>query len=337
MSMAKRPHSNHSKSKQAKTNQPSSTGDQNSLTESQGDTPVNTTKNTPPKHKPSKAADKKSAYKTERQPNLGLIALAAVGLAITSYLTGVAWLDEAPAFCSTGSSCDVIQNSRWSTVLGLPLALWGFGLYAVIAFLAFRPASAIKRWKQIWSVSLLGVVLSVYLTLVGFISLDAICAWCLASLIVISAIFIANAVYRPTIAPEMPWWNWNLNSGIAALVAVVVIHLYYNSDILQAPQDPQMVTLVAHLQSTGAKFYGASWCTSCQRQKKIFGALAKDLPYVECSPFGRSGAPATECTIKGIDNFPTWIIKNKPTVGVLEPEELARLSGFVWKKDSDGE
>ena len=36
-----------------------------------------------------------------------------------------------------------------------------------------------------------------------------------------------------------------------------------------------------YLKETGAKMYGAFWCSHCEDQKETFGAGASDLPYVE--------------------------------------------------------
>ncbi|MBI2452738.1 MAG: hypothetical protein HYV55_00700 [Parcubacteria group bacterium] len=55
------------------------------------------------------------------------------------------------------------------------------------------------------------------------------------------------------------------------------------------------------LQDKGAVFYGASWCSHCQKQKAMFGKSAKYLPYVECSENGLA-----LCIEKKIDGYPTW-------------------------------
>jgi uncharacterized membrane protein len=272
-----------------------------------------------------------------RSPNKPVLALAIVGMVITGYLTGAAWWDSAPAFCAQGSSCDLIQGSRWSTVLGLPLALWGFLTYALIAFFAYTPMSRLQRWQRLWYVSLFGLAISLYLTFVGLFALNAVCVWCLASLAILSAIFALTVSRKPPSAPGMPWWNWLLNSGIVVLVAVGGLHIYYNySHVFRPPQDPRLEALAQHLEETGAKYYGASWCVNCQQQSALFGDAADELPYIECSPGGRSGRVAFACVQQNIESYPTWIIDGERFVGVIQPQELARRSGFDWENAGEG-
>ena len=57
------------------------------------------------------------------RPDAWVLALAAVGLLLTGYLTLAAWGGDAPALCAEGGGCDVVQGSRWSRLMGLPMAL----------------------------------------------------------------------------------------------------------------------------------------------------------------------------------------------------------------------
>ena len=64
-------------------------------------------------------------------------------------------------------------------------------------------------------------------------------------------------------------------------------------------------TFAQCIADSGAKFYGAYWCSHCQSQKKLFNN-SKKLPYVECStPNGQ--AQVQECIDKKITSYPTWI------------------------------
>ena len=89
-------------------------------------------------------------------------------------------------------------------------------------------------------------------------------------------------------------------------------------------------TLAEHLKEKGVLFYGASWCPHCQEQKRLFGASAKRLPYVECNLAGPNAPQASACTQAGVDTYPTWFINGRRyAVGqVLTLAELANATGF---------
>jgi len=264
-------------------------------------------------------------------PELIVLGLAGLGLLITGYLTVVAWLGGGVAFCAEGSGCDVIQQSRWSVVFGMPVALWGFLTYALLALIAWRMPARLKRWQRLWVISLIGVCISLYLTVVGVVALASVCGWCLASLATITAIFVRVVLSRPESAPApgLAWSHWGLNTGAVALLAVGILHVYY-SDLLMAPEDPRLTALALHLDETGAKYYGAYWCPSCAQQRRLFGRSADHLPYVECSPEGRNGPRAMACVVEEISGYPTWVIGGQRIQSLLTPDELASYSGFVW-------
>jgi thiol-disulfide isomerase/thioredoxin len=95
-----------------------------------------------------------------------------------------------------------------------------------------------------------------------------------------------------------------------------------------APVENASVTAFATcLKEKGATFYGAFWCPHCQAQKKLFGASAKDLPYVECStPDGQAQLPI--CKEKNISSYPTWVFADGTiSTGELTFEQLAEKTG----------
>ena len=265
-------------------------------------------------------------------PDRVVLALAFVGMLLTAYLSVVAWRGGGAAFCTAGSGCDVVQGSAWSRLFGIPVAAWGFALYALLTWTAWRPATTrLRRWRGLWRLSLVGVAISLYLTLVGVFVLEATCPWCLLSLATIAAIFATVALRRPEGAPGATWASWLLGSGLVALGLVAVLHVAATGS-WQRPADARLLALADHLQQAGVRYYGASWCVNCQRQSKLFGAAAERLPYTECSPDGRSGGVAFECTTAGVTSYPTWVIGGQPYTGVIEPERLARMTGFDWER-----
>jgi uncharacterized membrane protein len=100
----------------------------------------------PSPEKPSRQEKRAEQKKKKRQPvlkkrenpNWPLTALAVAGMMLTAYLVITSWLDQAPLYCDEGSSCDIVQQSRWGTFLSLPTAFWGFLTYATLGHIGYR-------------------------------------------------------------------------------------------------------------------------------------------------------------------------------------------------------
>ena len=86
--------------------------------------------------------------------------------------------------------------------------------------------------------------------------------------------------------------------------------------------------LAEHLVAQNVKFYGAYWCSHCQNQKSLFGAVAATkLPYIECDKNGEN--PQRQlCKDKNIQMFPTWVINGKYLTGTRDLIEIATLTGY---------
>jgi len=76
--------------------------------------------------------------------------------------------------------------------------------------------------------------------------------------------------------------------------------------LIMAPIKPgKLDSFASCIKNSGATFYGAFWCSHCQKQKAMFGRSSKLLPYVECSASdGKS--QLLICTEAGISGYPTW-------------------------------
>src|ERR671914_319064 len=148
------------------------------------------------------ATNKKSNTKATPQaslrggPNWPLFILSVLGMAMSAYLTYSAWQGQAVAGCTVGSACDVVLNSRWATLFGMPTSFWGFLTYALLAAIAWNKRVA-AQWRFAWVVSLFGLLYSLYLTSVSFFELQAACPYCLASLGLMAVIFFVFPFPRP--------------------------------------------------------------------------------------------------------------------------------------------
>lgn len=261
------------------------------------------------------------------------VALTGAGLLLTAYLTVTKWFGAHAAYCGAGSDCDVVQDSRWSMLLGLPLSFWGFLLYVALLAYLWRLRRRPSAWIRAISLAVFGFGLSVYLTVISVFVIQAVCVYCLTSFALITAILGLLVVARPVNLQEFRWAPWAASSVGATAVFVTVMHLHYSGifNPTAGPEQPFLKELASHLDATGAEFYGASWCTRCEDQKSMFEASAHRLPYVECSPDGRQGLQTLACVTQNIQRYPTWIIAGRRHEGILTPPTLARLSEFDWQ------
>jgi uncharacterized membrane protein/glutaredoxin len=256
--------------------------------------------------------------------------VSSLGIALTGYLSWTAFSGAAVQGCSAGGGCDIVLTSRWATLLGLPTALWGLVAYIGLAAIAFV-RRADKHWSYAWTAVLFGVCYSVYLTVVSLTILESTCPYCLTSLGLMTATAALVVLQRP---PEMAHRSWvGLVAGRGALAAMVILLLHANYVAPQAepagPEDPMTRALAEHLTEEGVLFYGASWCPHCQEQKRLFGASASRLPYIECSPAGPNTPQSPSCNRAGVQSYPTWVIDGRAIVGeVLSLAQLATATGF---------
>ena len=107
------------------------------------------------------------------------------GLLVSGYLSYLK-LAAAPSVCvqSGPFNCDVVLNSRYSELAGIPIAWLGFAVYLIIALLSFgedRIAPLREYGKLIvFGVALFAWLFSMWLVYAQFVLLGALCPWCLS-------------------------------------------------------------------------------------------------------------------------------------------------------------
>jgi uncharacterized membrane protein/glutaredoxin len=256
--------------------------------------------------------------------------VSSLGIALTGYLSWAAFGGGAVRGCSAGGGCDIVLTSRWATLLGLPTAAWGLLAYIGLAGIAFV-RRVDKHWSYALTASFFGVCYSVYLTVVSLTILESTCPYCLSSLGLMTATLALVMFQRPPQTARRSWLRLVAGRGALAALAILAVHASYVTPRAEptGPEDPMTRALAEHLSKQGAVFYGASWCPHCQEQKRLFGASANRLPYVECSPAGRNAPQSATCNRAGVQNYPTWVINGRTIVGqVLTLAQLGDASGF---------
>jgi uncharacterized membrane protein len=119
---------------------------------------------------------------------LALLALA--GLMLSAYLTLFKLGYIGHLACGLGS-CERVQTSRWSVLLGIPVAAWGAAFYFVVlatAVVGTQPKFADTSGIS-WVLAGLtgwGVLFSAYLTAVELFVIHAICEYCVTSAVLVT-------------------------------------------------------------------------------------------------------------------------------------------------------
>lgn len=124
--------------------------------------------------------------------------LTVAGIGIASYLTYVKLFAIKP-YCAGVGDCEAVQSSPYAELFGVPVAIWGLLTYLVLLALIL-----VKRsdWRElghpagmaVFLVTLVGVIFSAYLTYLEIAVIRAICPWCVASAVVMTALFILSII-----------------------------------------------------------------------------------------------------------------------------------------------
>ena len=138
----------------------------------------------------------------DRQPLGGtrlrtaVAAVAIAGVAVSSLSLYHHFSPSKTSFCDFGEAfhCDIVNRSRYSTVLGIPVAVIGICGYVLILALATIYRNKSETPFVLLIVSLAGLAFSLYLTYIEKFVLGVWCILCLTSLVLIlSAAILSGA------------------------------------------------------------------------------------------------------------------------------------------------
>lgn len=132
--------------------------------------------------------------------------LSLAGLFISAYLYLYKIGRIGSLACGNGG-CETVQLSRWSQIGGVDVALIGVLGYAGLVGLglaSLQPGLAARRWPATLLAILagFGVLFTLYLTYLELFVIHAICWWCVASGVIIAAIFLVALLDRRRSLPD---------------------------------------------------------------------------------------------------------------------------------------
>lgn len=272
--------------------------------------------------------------------------IAGLGMIVTGYLTFHAFGDQSVA-CPT-ADCDIVLNSPWAKIFGLPLALFGFIAYGGMFSLSLGPLALNNpeqkdlrqklenlTWLFLFIGAVAMTVFSGYLMYVLTTAIKAACLYCIAS-----AAFSLSFLGLTLTGRDWPDRGQLFFTGLIVIVMTLIgtlgVYNFRTADVDTGPgipivntSGPAEISLAKHLTQAGAVMYGAYWCSHCHDQKELFGKTAfSQINYVECDPGGQNPQPDL-CRAKNIQGYPTWEIAQTNHSGTRSLPELANLSGYA--------
>ncbi|KAF3321143.1 thiol-disulfide oxidoreductase LTO1 [Carex littledalei] len=282
--------------------------------------------------------------------------LAGLGLLETGYLSYLK-LTNSNAFCPIGGgNCGDVLNSDYSLVFGIPLPFVGTVAYTAVTLLSLQQLGIFSipginktdgRLLLIGTTTSMATASAYFLYLLSTKFAGTSCSYCLTSAILSFTLFF---ITLKDYGLEKIGKLLGLQLAVAGVVIASLTSTYssivpqsqsaeeftlerYETEITKE-STPFTIALAKHLQSIGAKMYGAFWCSHCHEQKEMFGKEAmKILDYVECFPngAGKGRTMSLDCALVGIEGFPTWVIKDQVLSGEQDLSTLADASGFIYQ------
>ncbi|HVN55616.1 MAG TPA: vitamin K epoxide reductase family protein [Anaerolineaceae bacterium] len=125
------------------------------------------------------------------------IVLSIIGLGVALYLLSIK-LTPVPPYCFGLGDCETVNTSKYSEILGIPIALLGGLAYAtILALLLLETGSSlIGKWGILveFGMTLGGTLYSAFLTFLEVAVIKAICPYCVTSAIVMTLLFVITII-----------------------------------------------------------------------------------------------------------------------------------------------
>jgi uncharacterized membrane protein len=123
--------------------------------------------------------------------------LVVIGIGVSGYLSYVKLADER-LICTQSDTfqCDVVQNSAYAEMFGIPIAYLGLGTYLVIGVLLLLEDRLVILHENdlliVFGIVLFAFVYSIYLVYLQGWVLQAWCQWCLTHEVNMTILFIVT-------------------------------------------------------------------------------------------------------------------------------------------------
>jgi uncharacterized membrane protein len=124
-----------------------------------------------------------------RSMRRAVIVLSLIGVGIAGYLTWVHYAGLEVVCLAGGGGCEKVQSSDYAELAGVPVALLGLiGYVGILGGTLFLPDETGRMTSAF--LALVGFGFSMYLTWAELFRIHAICQWCVASAVIMTALMV---------------------------------------------------------------------------------------------------------------------------------------------------
>lgn len=118
--------------------------------------------------------------------------LATFGVGVAAYIAIADSGGGSPVCIAGGHGCQTVAESSYSHLLGVNIAVFGILGYLALLACALLRGDGVRMAG--FALSLVGFGYSLYLTYLELFTIEAICQWCVASAVLMTLLFAANAM-----------------------------------------------------------------------------------------------------------------------------------------------
>jgi uncharacterized membrane protein len=132
------------------------------------------------------------SYPSEGTLRRAIAFLAALGIGVATYIAIADSGGGSPVCLAGGTGCKTVAESSYSHLAGVNIAVFGIIGYVLLLASAFFAADLARFGGFV--IALGGFGYSVFLTYLELFKIEAVCQWCVASAVLMTILFLLNAV-----------------------------------------------------------------------------------------------------------------------------------------------
>lgn len=124
------------------------------------------------------------------------LVLSFVGLVDSTYLA-IQKLGDSSVVCLIVEGCDLVLTSKYSSILGIPVAFFGTLYYLIIFSVSFFCLKRKKEniFKYLSFFTTIGLVVSLWFVYLQLFVIKSICSYCMVSAFISASLFIFGVIF----------------------------------------------------------------------------------------------------------------------------------------------